>query len=121
MASRREFLRLAALAGAGAALGGGACSDGDKANPAATSATTGAGKTLRIALWSHFIPRYDAWFDEEYTRRWGEEHDVNVVVDHIPYADLDPGPTPRSPPDEARSLRLHHTAAPLRGRRHRPS
>ena len=86
--NRREFLRLAALAGAGAALGGAACSEGGEAKRAATSATAGAGKTLRIALWSHFIPPYDAWFDEEYTRRWGEDNGVEVVVDHIPYAEL---------------------------------
>jgi multiple sugar transport system substrate-binding protein len=88
MASRREFLRLAALAGAGAALGGAACSDSGKAKSASTPATTGAGNTLRIALWSHFIPRFDTWFDEEYTRRWGEDNGVNVVVDHIPYGEL---------------------------------
>ncbi|MGH9040003.1 MAG: ABC transporter substrate-binding protein [Acidimicrobiia bacterium] len=101
MTTRRDFLRLAALAGAGAALGGFGCSGGEAGSGAdgGTSAgqdteadpkTQAGEKTLRIALWSHFIPRYDAWWDDEYTRRWGEEHGVNVVVDHIPYAQLGP-------------------------------
>ncbi|MGH8991718.1 MAG: ABC transporter substrate-binding protein [Acidimicrobiia bacterium] len=84
--SRRDFLRLAALAGAGAALGG--CSERGRAKTA--SAPAASDRTLRIAMWSHFIPRFDAWFDEEYTRGWGERSDVEVVVDHIPYAELGP-------------------------------
>ncbi|HLF39990.1 MAG TPA: extracellular solute-binding protein, partial [Acidimicrobiia bacterium] len=44
------------------------------------------GSTLRIAQWVHFVPAYDEWFDQEFTRRWGEEHGVDVVVDHIPFA-----------------------------------
>jgi multiple sugar transport system substrate-binding protein len=89
MTSRREFLRLVALAGAGAALGGVGCS-GSEAEPGANRAARTDQQTLRIALWSHFIPRYDAWWDDEYTRRWGEEHGVSVVIDHIPYAQLGP-------------------------------
>jgi multiple sugar transport system substrate-binding protein len=81
--SRREFLRLAAgaaAAGAAAAAAGTACgSEGKK-----QGATTGSGeRTLRVAQWSHFVPGYDAWFDGEYTKRWGERNDVEVVVDHI--------------------------------------
>jgi multiple sugar transport system substrate-binding protein len=40
-------------------------------------------KTLKIAQWSHFVPDYDKWFDNEYTKAWGQKHDTNVVVDHI--------------------------------------
>ena len=86
MTSRREFLRLAALAGAGAALGGAACASGNGRSDAGQKPTTSPGggeRTLRIIQWTHFVPAYDAWFDNEYTRRWGEEHDVKVVVDHI--------------------------------------
>ena len=88
---RRGFLRLAA--GAAVATAGFSCggSDSGGGEPEGARATTGPGggeRTLRIAQWSHFIPRYDAWFDDEYTRQWGEEHDVKVVVDHIPYAEL---------------------------------
>ena len=83
---RRGFLRLAA----GAATPG-ACRSGSGSGPsgqAATATREARPRTLRIALWSHFIPPYDRWFDEEYTQRWGEEHGVDVVVDHIPYAQL---------------------------------
>jgi multiple sugar transport system substrate-binding protein len=84
--NRRDFLRLAAGAAAVAATGA-ACSSGSD-NPkqpasAGKAAAGQGGRTLRIAQWSHFIPAYDAWFDGEYTQRWGEEHDVRVLVDHI--------------------------------------
>ncbi|HKE14180.1 MAG TPA: extracellular solute-binding protein [Kofleriaceae bacterium] len=41
------------------------------------------GKTLRIAQWSHFVPEYDKWFDNEYTKAWGAKHHTEVIVDHI--------------------------------------
>jgi multiple sugar transport system substrate-binding protein len=44
--------------------------------------------TLRIIQWSHFVPAYDTWFDNVYTKRWGQKHDTNVVVDHINLAQL---------------------------------
>jgi multiple sugar transport system substrate-binding protein len=88
MPSRREFLRLAALAGAGAGLGGFACSsEGPKPKAAAKSVPRGE-KVLRIAQWGHFVPGYDEWFDNDYTKRWGEQHDVEVVVDHLPFGQL---------------------------------
>ncbi|MGZ4820214.1 MAG: ABC transporter substrate-binding protein [Terriglobales bacterium] len=40
-------------------------------------------KTLKIAQWSHFVPDYDKWFDNEYTKAWGQKNNTNVVVDHI--------------------------------------
>jgi multiple sugar transport system substrate-binding protein len=87
--TRRDFLRLAAGAATVAATGA-ACNSGSDKPKASTAAKAGAegDRILRIAMWSHFIPSYDAWFDEEYTRRWGEKHDLEVVVDHIPYAEL---------------------------------
>jgi multiple sugar transport system substrate-binding protein len=81
--TRRDFLRLAAGAAA-VATGCNAASD----KPKASSGAAKGERTLRIALWSHFIPGYDAWFDEEYTTRWSDKNDVEVVVDHIPYAEL---------------------------------
>jgi multiple sugar transport system substrate-binding protein len=42
---------------------------------------------LSILQWSHFVPRYDAWFDE-WAVAWGEENGVNVTVDHINLAEL---------------------------------
>jgi multiple sugar transport system substrate-binding protein len=86
--TRREFLRLAAGAAAVTAAGA-ACGRPPARSRSAAATTAPRGRpTLRIALWSHFIPGYDAWFDDEYTRRWSEEHDIDVVVDHYPYAEL---------------------------------
>lgn len=46
-----------------------------------------AGTTLSITQWSHFVPRYDKWFDA-YAKKWGEANNVTVNVQHISYADL---------------------------------
>jgi len=46
------------------------------------------GTTLRILQWSHFIPAYDAWFDNTYTKEWGDKNGVKVRVDHIPHLEL---------------------------------
>jgi multiple sugar transport system substrate-binding protein len=80
--SRRDFLRLAAGAAA-AATAAGCASDNPKGKSAAKSGAGAEDRTLRIAQWSHFIPAYDEWFDREYTKRWGERNDIEVVVDHI--------------------------------------
>jgi multiple sugar transport system substrate-binding protein len=90
---RRGFLRLAAGAAATAALGSAAgCGDsgGSKAAEAgqADKRTGPSGRpTLRIAQWSHYVPEFDIWFDGEYTKRWGDEHGVDVVVDHITFTE----------------------------------
>jgi multiple sugar transport system substrate-binding protein len=42
-----------------------------------------AGKTLKIAQWSHFVPDYDKWFDNEFTKAWGQKNNTEVIVDHI--------------------------------------
>jgi multiple sugar transport system substrate-binding protein len=44
--------------------------------------------TLRIIQWSHFVPAYDTWFDNVYTKKWGQRHDTDVTVDHINLAQL---------------------------------
>ena len=46
-----------------------------------------AGTELKILQWSHFVPSYDAWFDE-FAKAWGEANDVAVTVDHINTADV---------------------------------
>ncbi|HET7651382.1 MAG TPA: extracellular solute-binding protein, partial [Gammaproteobacteria bacterium] len=46
-----------------------------------------AGTTLTITQWSHFVPRYDKWFDQ-YAADWGKANNVNVTVNHINLADL---------------------------------
>lgn len=38
---------------------------------------------LKILQWAHFVPAYDTWFDQQYTKAWGEKNDVQVKVDHI--------------------------------------
>ncbi|MGH3103014.1 MAG: extracellular solute-binding protein [Gaiellaceae bacterium] len=84
--TRREVLRRAAT-GAVVVVYGGA---------AAKTAVAGAPKyakrqlagTLRIAQWSHFVPAYDKWFDDIYTKRWGQANDTEVIVDHINQADI---------------------------------
>ena len=45
-------------------------------------------KTLKIAQWSHFVPDYDKWFDNEYTKQWGQKNNTNVTVDHINLTEL---------------------------------
>jgi multiple sugar transport system substrate-binding protein len=90
---RRAFLRLAGGAAAVAAVGvGGSCgSDSGKREPTAVtrgSGPGGGGRTLRIVQYSHFVPAHDAWFDGEYILRWGEEHDVSVVVDRVPFGEV---------------------------------
>jgi multiple sugar transport system substrate-binding protein len=85
--TRRDFLRVAAGAAAVVAGGGAACGSGPdkpKANGAAGKGGASKGQqTLRIAQFTHFVPAYDQWFDNDYTKRWGEEHDIDVVVDHF--------------------------------------
>ena len=83
--NRRDFLRLAA-GGATLLAAGVGCNSGEapKAQPISAPTTSGAQrKTLRIAQWNHYVAGYDAWWDEEYTKGWGERNDCEVVVDHF--------------------------------------
>ena len=91
---RRDFLRLAAASAATVAGAGWACGSGSD-KPEASAATKNqpgrsntATKELRVATWSHYVPAYDTWLDDEFAKRWGEKHDVNVVVDHLPISEL---------------------------------
>ncbi|HEY4408235.1 MAG TPA: extracellular solute-binding protein, partial [Acidimicrobiia bacterium] len=90
---RREFLRLAAggAACAAAVAAGAGCSSGGpgKARAEAESKPGPTGRRqLRIAQVGHFVPGYDAWFDNEYTPAWGERNNIEVIVDHIPVGEL---------------------------------
>jgi multiple sugar transport system substrate-binding protein len=71
--SRREFVSGAAALAAAALPA--ACRP---ARPAA-----GAGKTLKILQWSHFVPGYDRWFDGVFTKEWGARNGTEVIVDHM--------------------------------------
>jgi multiple sugar transport system substrate-binding protein len=48
--------------------------------------------SLRILLWSHFVPSADEWFDP-FAQRWGEQAGVDVTVDHINNAEIVPRTT----------------------------
>jgi len=78
--SRRDFLK---YAGAGA-VGAGAL------GPAFLFPERAAAqqKTLKILQWSHFVPAWDKWFNETYTKEWGQKNNTNVTVDNINLVDL---------------------------------
>jgi multiple sugar transport system substrate-binding protein len=76
--TRREFMKKAGIGAAGLALGSSAFN---------VLAQKPGRRTLRLLQWSHFVPRYDKWFDP-FAKRWGEEHNVDVIVDHISLSDL---------------------------------
>ena len=42
-----------------------------------------ARKTLKILQWSHFVPAYDRWFNNQYVKVWGAKNDTEVTVDNI--------------------------------------
>ena len=80
---RRAFLRLAA--GAVTVAAGAACSG--KSSGAVSAKAAAAKPKLRILQWNHYIPAYDQWFDG-FAARWGEEHDIDVLVDHLNVDDI---------------------------------
>ena len=45
------------------------------------------GTSISLLQWSHFVPRYDEWFDG-YAADWGEENGVAVSVDHVNFTEL---------------------------------
>ncbi|MGH2532511.1 MAG: ABC transporter substrate-binding protein [Thermomicrobiales bacterium] len=47
-----------------------------------------SGTTLKILQWSHFVPRYDEWFDQALVPAWAEANGVEVTVDHVSAVDL---------------------------------
>jgi multiple sugar transport system substrate-binding protein len=74
--TRRDFVKAA-----GAALAAGSLPVLSCVNKSSRSAPRR--KTLKILQWSHFVPRYDQWFDNVYTRQWGAKHGTEVIVDHM--------------------------------------
>lgn len=47
-----------------------------------------AAKELKVLVWSHFVPKFDKeWFDN-FAKNWGKANDVNVTVDHIGLAEI---------------------------------
>ena len=47
-----------------------------------------AGKELKILVWSHFVPKFDKEWYDNYAKKWGEKNGVNVTVDHIGLAEI---------------------------------
>lgn len=45
------------------------------------------GTKLTILQWSHFVPRYDEWFDQ-FAADWGTANGIDVTVDHINVTEL---------------------------------
>ncbi|HEX6445048.1 MAG TPA: substrate-binding domain-containing protein [Streptosporangiales bacterium] len=86
--SRRDFLRTSGvvLLGAGAATTLSSCVGGGASGGGGGGGGKGGG-TMRILLWSHFVPQYDKWFDP-WAKAWGKKNGVTVLVDHIDQADL---------------------------------
>ena len=92
--TRRELLRRAGT-GAAALVAGGAAAE-KAAGAQLKRRVYGVPKyrhkelagTLRILQWSHFVPAYDRWFDNVYTKAWGRANDTEVIVDHVNQADL---------------------------------
>ena len=82
--SRRDFLRLAAGGATLLATGAGCNSGSDTAKSKAATTTGAKGRpALRIAQWSHYVAGYDQWWDDVYTKEWGERNDIEVTVDHF--------------------------------------
>src|SRR5215469_11554263 len=69
---RREIVKTAADEGVAASVG-----------PYFNENPVRAAKTLKILQWSHFVPAYDKWFNNEYTKDWGKKNDIEVIVDNI--------------------------------------
>ncbi|KOT30282.1 hypothetical protein ADK41_33055 [Streptomyces caelestis] len=88
--SRRGLLKTAGVTGLGAMAAGTASAGGGHPDtgvpPApATVHLTPSGKlggTLSILQLSHYVARYDRWFDA-YAQEWGRRVGVDVRVDHV--------------------------------------
>ncbi len=78
-ASRRRFLKVTGAGVAGASL--------LSMLEARRAPAQIKGTSLRMLKWSHFVPAYDAWFDD-FAKKWGEKNGVKVRVDHIPHLEL---------------------------------
>jgi ABC-type glycerol-3-phosphate transport system substrate-binding protein len=93
--SRRRFLQLAGLVGAGAAIG--ACgsepeapteqAEGAEPSPTFSEPASKLSGSLKILMWSHFVPTHDEWFDG-FATDWGNQVGVDVTVDHVDVADV---------------------------------
>src|SRR5215472_7944147 len=83
----RTMTRRSLLTAAGAGIAGAAASRLIAPWKAGAAPAQIRGSSLRILVWSHFIPAYDTAFDK-YANDWGVENAVTVRVDHIPIDQL---------------------------------
>src|SRR5215472_13904364 len=77
--SRRGFLKVAGAGVAGASLYSMLLA---RQAPAQIKGTS-----LRMLIWSHYVPAYDVWFDK-FCKEWGDKNGVKLRVDHIPHLEL---------------------------------
>ena len=78
--SRRDFIKIAGAGGIAAGTMGPAFLFPERA--------AAQQKTLKILQWSHFVPAWDTWFNNTYTKEWGQKNNTNVIVDNINLNDL---------------------------------
>jgi multiple sugar transport system substrate-binding protein len=84
--TRRDLLRKAGLGAIVLVYGGASVKNAVAAVPKYRGREL-AGQ-LRIMQWSHFVPAYDRWFDNDYVKAWGRANDTEVLVDHVNLAEL---------------------------------
>ena len=84
--SRRELLRRAGLGSAVLLYSGAAAKTSVAGVPKFRHRELA--KTLRIIQWVHFVPAYDTWNNNTYTKVWGRKNDCEVIVDRINLTDL---------------------------------
>jgi multiple sugar transport system substrate-binding protein len=84
--TRRDLLRKAGLGAIVLVYGGASVKKAVAAVPKYRGREL-AGQ-LRIMQWSHFVPAYDRWFDNDYVKAWGQANDTEVLVDHVNLAEL---------------------------------
>jgi len=77
--SRRDFIKAAGI---------GAVAAGAGPTIIIPRRSYGASKTLKILQWNHFVPGYDKWFNNTYTKEWGAKNGMEVIVDNIGLAGI---------------------------------
>jgi len=53
----------------------------------ARSARAATPWTLKILLWSHFVPAFDKWI-AKFAEEWGKKERGQIVIDHIPHLEI---------------------------------
>lgn len=83
--TRRRVLKGAVLGGAGLAA---AAMVGCEPAPGVATPAVLRGTELKILQWSHFVPRYDKEWVDNFAETWGDANGVKVTVDHIGLAEI---------------------------------